>query len=114
MRRLKALFIFALGLLFLAQGVAVAAADFKSPTEQQQTVEMPCHGDMASGDTDKPSCCDTDCPDMASCAFAHVAIPYLPTIVVPRAGHLRDTASVSAAATTSTQSLLRPPIDSHG
>lgn len=112
-----------LGLLFLVQGFAVAAAEHPSfkkgndVAEQLDHSSMPCAGQMqadpgnASGTA---SCCDSGCPDMTSCALGHLAVAATATVIAAFAPAAPPTALASEPLTSSPQSLLRPPIAFHG
>ncbi len=106
----------ALGLGFLVQGVAVAAAPYALPANpaaaEQAAMDVPCHG-AAPVQANAHDCCDAGCADMASCALGHLAAaPVTPLQLNP---------ARQAAVTTATWPLktavppfpLRPPISFH-
>lgn len=119
MSRLRSCLSPLIGLLFLVQGFAVSAAPMKAvsaPGEiragQVLAPGAHCAGSMMKGAAG--SCCDQGCPDMSSCAFAHIAVaavvvPVFSPVLAPRIA-----ARVAAPRPSEPQSLLRPPISSHG
>ncbi|PXV63711.1 hypothetical protein [Sinimarinibacterium flocculans] len=123
MNRIRTLLSMLLGLVLLAQGIAVSAApraSLSAAPALSATVmaDMPCHGQMASQADEmgeqQPSCCDENCPDMTTCALGHLASVAMVSLALPQpAGVGRGLTPVIAASRT-TGSLLRPPIALHG
>lgn len=109
-----------LGLVLLLQGYAVSAAPRAnllkdSGADMVMQMDMPCHGQKADAEKPgKPSCCNADCPDMATCALGHIASPMSLTLNSPR-GDLAEPGSLAAREIArAPASLLRPPILSLG
>ena len=121
MRRFRALVNVLMGLTFLVQGLAVAATPVslavagETPAQSEEATMDHCA--KAAADAERAasrSCCDEDCPNMAMCLLAHVAVAApvrsdFPPTHAPRAATL-----AAAPLRASPQSLLRPPIDLHG
>lgn len=123
MRRLKAAINILVGLLFLAQGVAAAAAPVMKPkvADSLAAMQMHCHvsQDQAASSHAENSCtCHHVCPVMASCGlctFAPLAIgsaaPTMGAVPIGAYGFLPEEGAVLFAAP---DLLLRPPITLHG
>ncbi len=116
MRRLRPVIGILVSLLLLVQGFAVAAGERTTDADSVAQVSIapqtdtPCHGAMAD-QADGQSCCNAGCPDMSTCAFAHLAIGSLHTnpeyVPVPAAFAPVVNTRFSAFPP---KSLLRPPI----
>lgn len=104
-----------LGLLLMVQGVAVASTEMAMPAlgdTASTMAAMPCHGDQNSGG-EPQSCCDSDCPNMASCALGHLAVASAQGAEFVGELHPAYPALVLAPATLPPPSFLRPPIAFH-
>ena len=103
-------------LCLLGQGFAVAAAERladSSPSAAIETAAAPCHETQAGTAAD-PSCCGMACPDMSTCAFAHLAFTPVGAVHACHSPAGAPDAAVAAAPRSSPpKSLLRPPIALH-
>jgi hypothetical protein len=119
MRRIRSVLSVALGLLLVAQGFAVAAAEYRTTAAepaQAQAVQadaaMPCHGGPTPPE-DSASCCDSDCPNMTTCVLGHLAVA-APLHVDSTPVSQEFAAGRAAPPMAATpQTLLRPPIALH-
>ncbi|MGH8629954.1 MAG: hypothetical protein ACREU7_04200 [Burkholderiales bacterium] len=117
MKSLRPILNAALGLLLLVQGLVVAAAEYGSFTDATPAtteMSMPCHGQVTDEAGATCPCCDSNCPDMATCAFAPVALLATPGLTLVAADHSLRPRPFSATASFTPQSRLRPPIAFHG
>lgn len=76
MRRCRPLLSFLLGLLFLVQGLAAAAAPLPAVASEAATVMQdampPCHAEAMAAEADSAPCCHADCPDMTHCVLSQL------------------------------------------
>lgn len=118
-----------LGVVLLVQGVAVSAAQCDMDSERSIPAAMsgddsgmPCHGtageqagaEQSSKAQGGLSCCDEDCPNMASCMLGHVAINTAFILDTSHSPEMISRPVVAGAIIHSPPSLLRPPISLHG
>lgn len=108
-----------LGLLFLIQGFAVAAAEHASLKQDSaatgQEASVPCagHMDAGAGEVPQASCCDADC-DMASCAMGHLALATATPAIAAPASAAAPVAPAAQPVSSTPESHFRPPIAFHG
>lgn len=131
MQRLRPLLNTLLGLIFLVQGYAVAAApgmaapvatSVAASTAPAAMADMPHCARMASparqGSDDQAaaasSCCDEGCPNLTSCALGHLAAIASPGIWLPNTVIDAPPFSVPPVQAHRLSALLRPPITFHG
>ena len=137
MQRLRPLLNTLLGLIFLVQGYAVAAAPgmtapvatsvaaSTAPAAMADMADMPHCASMASparqGSDDQAaaaaaaaSCCDEGCPNLTSCALGHLAAIASPGIWLPNTVIDAPPFSVPPVQAHRLSALLRPPITFHG
>jgi hypothetical protein len=106
--------------LLLVQGIAVAWSvgtmpELKAASEQAMG-DMPCHGaaTVADAESERPACCDADCPDMTTCALGHMAVTTSLLVALPAAAESIPASDSRSPIDTSPPTLLRPPIHLHG
>ena len=134
MQRLRPLLNTLLGLIFLVQGYAVAAAPgmtapvatsvaaSTAPVAMADMADMPHCARMASparqGSDDQAaaasSCCDEGCPNLTSCALGHLAAIASPGIWLPNTVIDAPPFSVPPVQAHRLSAWLRPPITFHG
>lgn len=134
MQRLRPLLNTLLGLIFLVQGYAVAAAPgmaapvatsvaaSTAPVAMADMADMPHCARMASparqGSDDQAaaasSCCDEGCPNLTSCALGHLAAIASPGIWLPNTVIDAPPFAVPPVQAHRLSALLRPPITFHG
>lgn len=135
MQRLRPLLNTLLGLIFLVQGYAVAAApgmtapvatSVAASTASAAMVDMadmPHCAKMASQapqqardaeDAAASSCCDEGCPNLASCALGHLAAITSPGIWLPNTVIDAPPFALPPVQALRLSALLRPPITFHG
>lgn len=116
MRRCRPLLSLLLGLLFLVQGLAVAAAPLPTaaldaPAAMQDAMP-PCHADAAAAasPSDPAPCCHADCPDMTHCALSQLLTA--PEFALALIGPVSAPAALPPPQASShpSGSPLRPPI----
>ena len=121
MRHLKTAINILVGLLFLAQGVAIASSPVMKPKAAEPTAvaQMHCHmsQDQALADPQKSCTCHHACPAMASCSLCTPAL-----LAIGSAAPAMGAASIGAVQTPEDGAVLsaapslplRPPILLHG
>lgn len=115
MKSLRPLLNVVLGLALLVQGVAFASAPpvlAASGSAAAVASALPCHGDEAAP-ADAAPCCDSACPDMLSCALAHMALAPASGLQLAPARSGSIAAPDRAADSVSLSTRLRPPIAFH-
>lgn len=122
MKRYRTLISILMGLVLLLQGWAVAAAPrahLSQVASLEVMADMPCHARSSdqkpgAGGTEKPSCCNADCPDMTTCALGHFVSVVTFTLNSPRADVPAPVLLVVREISAAPAFLLRPPILSNG
>jgi hypothetical protein len=118
MKALRPLIHALLALVFLVQGVAVAAAEPYPPTTAKASPalqQVHCHPEavasMADQDRpDKKSCCHAGCPDMVSCALAAAILPAPPAVPTSLAAQSPGAFDGSHYRSAPPGAAFRPPI----
>ena len=121
MRRAKAAVNILVGLLFLAQGVAVAASPIVKTKAAEPTaaMQMHCHPSQDAPAQPQKSCpCHHACPAMAHCGSCVLASPAIgfaaPAMEAAPVGAFQTLPEEGAVPSAVPSSPLRPPISLHG